>query len=226
MEDLQEASKKSGEKLNFMNHVLKFDDTTKSDLLNTIQYALLGIIPVILLNKLVKYYIPEVDESKSSLEISIEVLAQIIVMFVGLYYTDRLVTFVPPYSGEKYEPYIVKNTVLGVLVIILSLNTKLGEKVNILIDRIFEFVTGTSSVVNEEKQSSSPVVRTENTQANFPTPEKLSKKSEHGNGFDSMYYQTDNPLINASVPSEGFQGGTPLMAANEALGGSFGGSMF
>ena len=46
MEDLQEASKKSGEKLNFMNHVLKFDDTTKSDLLNTIQYALLGIIQV------------------------------------------------------------------------------------------------------------------------------------------------------------------------------------
>lgn len=224
MEDLQEASKKSGEKLNFMNHVLKFDDTTKSDLFNTLQYAFLAIIPIVLLNKGVRAYVPEVDESKSSLEIVIEIFAQILVMFVGLYYIDRLITFVPPYSGEKYEPYITKNSILGVLVIVLSLNTKLGEKVNILTDRIYEFVTGTSNV-EEEKPKNGPVVRTPDNPgatAQFPMPEKLSLKSEANNGFDSMYYKTDNPLINAGTPGENFQGGTPLMAANEALGGAFG----
>jgi hypothetical protein len=225
MEDLQEASKKSGEKLNFMNHVLKFDDTTKSDLFNTLQYAFLAIIPIVLLNKAVRVYIPEVDESKSSLEISIEILAQILVMFFGLYYTDRLVTFLPPYSGDKYEPYIVKNTVLGVLVIVLSLNTKLGEKVNILVDRIFEFVTGTSSQEEEKPKQNGPVLRTTDNggaSAQFPMPEKLSVKSEASNGFDSMYYNTENPLVNANAPTDGFQGGSPLMAANEALGGGFG----
>tara|TARA_B110000967_G_C18841213_1_gene539470 strand:+ start:377 stop:1069 length:693 start_codon:yes stop_codon:yes gene_type:complete len=227
MEDLQEASKKSGEKLNFMNHVLKFDDTTKSDLFNTLQYAFLAIIPVVLLNKSVRVYIPEVDESKTSLEISIEILAQILVMFFGLYYIDRLVTFVPPYSGDKYEPYIVKNTVLGVLVIVLSLNTKLGEKVNILVDRVFEFATGTSSAQEEEKpKNGGPALRTQansgGASAQFPMPEKLSVKSEASNGFDSMYYNTENPLVNANAPADGFQGGSPLMAANEALGGGFG----
>lgn len=226
MEDLQEASKKSGEKLNFMNHVLKFDDTTKSDLFNTLQYAFLAIIPVVLLNKAVRVYIPEVDDSKSSLEISIEILAQVLVMFVGLFYIDRLITFVPPYSGEKYEPYIVKNTILGVLVIVLSLNTKLGEKVNILVDRLFEFVTGSSSQEEEKPKKNGPVVRTpqnSGASAQFPVPEKLSLKSEANNGFDSMYYNTENPLVDANVPSrDGFQVGTPLMAANEALGGSFG----
>ncbi len=223
MEDLQEASKKSGEKLNFMHHVLKFDDTTKSDLFNTLQYALLSVLPIVLLNKGIRFYIPEVDESKSSLEILIEVFAQILVMFLGLFYIDRLVTFVPPYSGEKYEPYIVKNTILGVLVIVLSLNTKLGEKVNILIDRIFEFATGTSNEDAEPKRNNGPAVRTEsNSGPTFPVPEKLSLKSEASNGFDSMYYNTENPLVGASTPGENFQGGTPLMAANEALGGSFG----
>ena len=225
MEDLQDASKKAGEKLNFMNHVLKFDDTTKSDLFNTLQYAFLAIIPVVLLNKVVRVYIPDADESKSSLEISIEVLAQILVMFFGLFYIDRLVTFLPPYSGEKYEPYIVKNTVLGVLVIVLSLNTKLGEKVNILVDRILEFVTGTSSQEEERPKQNGPPVRTPDNggaSAQFPMPEKLSVKSEASNGFDSMYYNTENPLVNANSPGEGFQGGSPLMAANEALGGSFG----
>ena len=96
MEDLQEASKKSGEKLNFMNHVLKFDDTTKSDLLNTLQYAFLAIIPIVLLNKGVRAYVPEVDESKSSLEIVIEIFAQILVMFVGLYYICLLYTSPSP----------------------------------------------------------------------------------------------------------------------------------
>ena len=38
MEDLQDASKKAAEKLNFMNHVLRFDDTTKSDLINTLHH--------------------------------------------------------------------------------------------------------------------------------------------------------------------------------------------
>jgi hypothetical protein len=225
MEDLQDASKKAGEKLNFMNHVLKFDDTTKSDLFNTLQYAFLAIIPVVLLNKVVRVYIPDADESKSSLEISIEVLAQILVMFFGLFYIDRLVTFLPPYSGEKYEPYIVKNTVLGVLVIVLSLNTKLGEKVNILVDRVFEFVTGTSLQEEERPKQTGPVVRSPDNggaSAQFPMPEKLSVKSEASNGFDSMYYNTENPLVNANSPGEGFQGGSPLMAANEALGGSFG----
>ena len=42
----------------FFKHVFNFDDDSKSDILNVIQYALVAIIPIIILIKVIsKYYI-------------------------------------------------------------------------------------------------------------------------------------------------------------------------
>ena len=35
----------------FLKHVFNFDDDSKSEILNILQYALLAIIPIVLLNK-------------------------------------------------------------------------------------------------------------------------------------------------------------------------------
>ena len=35
----------------FFKHVFNFDDDSKSDILNIIQYALIAIIPIVILNK-------------------------------------------------------------------------------------------------------------------------------------------------------------------------------
>ena len=44
--------------------------------------------------------------------------------------------------------------------------------------------------------------------------------------FDQMYQQNPTPLVNANSPAPQQMGPPPLMAANEALGGSGFGSMF
>ena len=61
----------------------------------------------------------------------------------------------------------------------------------------------------------------------FPTPEKLTKKNEPSQvNYNSMHQTTTTPMVNASTPQSAFNpGASELMAANEALGGSFG-SMF
>ena len=63
---------------NFFKHVFNFDDDSKSDILNIIQYALIAIIPIVILNKTIGKYVPEADDKKSSLEVSAEVIIQII----------------------------------------------------------------------------------------------------------------------------------------------------
>ena len=68
----------------FFKHVFNFDDDSKSEILNIIQYALIALIPVILLNKSMSNYVPEADDKKGSLELSAEIVIQIIVMLVGL----------------------------------------------------------------------------------------------------------------------------------------------
>lgn len=145
-------------KKSFFKYVFNFDNDTKSELLNVLQFTILSIIPVVLLNKGISKYIPEVDEKKSSLEIVAEILIQIVVMCLGLFIINRIITYLPTYSGEKYPEHSIIYAILPVLMIILSLQTRLGEKVSVLSDRVLELWEGKSSNAkqggkNNSKQS-------------------------------------------------------------------------
>jgi hypothetical protein len=138
--DSSDSSKKG-----FLKHVFNFDNDSKSDILNIIQYTLIAIIPVIVLNKCMQKYVPEADEKKGSVEILAEVLIQIIVMFIGLLIIHRIITYIPTYSGMEYPEFSIIFIILAILMITLSLQTKLGEKVSILVDRITELWEGPKS---------------------------------------------------------------------------------
>ena len=126
----------------FIQHILNFDTSTKNELLNVSQYSLLCIIPIVLMNKGMSRLFPEADESKGTLELSVEVAGQIVSLFLSMFFINRLVTYIQPYSGEKYPPVHLVNVSLAFLVIVLSFQTQLAEKVEILVDRITELWTG------------------------------------------------------------------------------------
>ena len=56
-------------KKTFFNHVFSTTEESRAEFLNIIQYSSLGILPVIVLNKIVNRIIPDADSDKSSLEI-------------------------------------------------------------------------------------------------------------------------------------------------------------
>lgn len=126
----------------FIQHVFLFDDSTKSELLNIAQYATLAAVPISFLIKMMNKYIAPSNPNKSSLELIIEILAQIIALFFGLFFIHRIITFVPTYSGENYPKVDVLYVVLSVMVITMSLQTKLGEKMNVLSKRVMELWSG------------------------------------------------------------------------------------
>ena len=86
----------------FVNHVFDFGDDSK-DLMNLVQFSVLAIVPLILLNKSIHNVIPEANQLKGSLELSMEILGQLVLMLSGLVLVQRVVTFVPTYSGENYK---------------------------------------------------------------------------------------------------------------------------
>ena len=213
MESVEEKTSSAS----FINHVFNFDDESKSEILNIIQYSGLSIIPVIFLNKSIQKYIPEADEDKGSLEILAEILVQIIIMFVGILFIHRIITFIPTYSNEKYAKLHVTNIILAFMVIVLSLQTKLGEKVNILIDRGLDLVDGKTSLKLQKQETpiqppppqppqSLPPVRPQQQQ---PTP-----------NLQGIYQGPTTPLVEANVPIE--SNSFEPMAANETMGGGFG----
>lgn len=226
MESLDELSKINNGKPSFVKHVFNFDEDSKSDMLNIVQYAVLALVPVVIFNKLMQKYIPEADEEKSSLEITAEVLAQIISMFLVILLIHRLVTFVPTYSGEKYKDFSVTNIILAMLVIVLSLQTKLGEKVSILVDRVIELWEGPKDTNSKNKGNvkvSQPISQNQvainqslgtTTIASLP----IQTQSQQLPDYNQMYQQDNTPLIGAASP--GIEAMEP-MAAN-AGGGAFG----
>ena len=153
MESLEEKSNSSK---GFFKYVFNFDEDSKGEILNVIQYAVLAIIPVVVLNKMIQRFVPEVDENKGSGEILVEVIIQVIVMFIGLLFINRIITYIPTFSKMAYPEMQIIMFVLPVLMIVLSLQTRIGEKVSILSDRVKEVWDGkmsnTSSSTNSKNQ--------------------------------------------------------------------------
>jgi hypothetical protein len=219
---------------NFFKYVFNFDDNSKYDMMNIAQYTFIALIPVVGLNKAIQKFVPEADEEKSSLELLAEVLIQVIVMFFGLLFIHRIVTFVPTYSGVRYPDFSIIFIVLAVLMITLSLQTKLGEKVSILTERLYELWDGTSSDKKKKKngkngvkvsqpisgQQSSPVYNDSTSISMLPSGGQMQQSPN----FDSMVRADTTPLVNAAVPGGGIEGFGEPMAANAVLGGAFGGS--
>jgi hypothetical protein len=219
----------------FFKYVFNFDDNTKSEVLNIMQYSILSLIPVVILNKAMQRYVPEADEQKGSLEVLAEVVLQVFVLFLGLFFVNRLVTYLPTYSGTKYPEFSVVNIVLIGLVILLSLQTKLGEKVSILTDRIAELWEGTAKKKDDKakKQANSakvvqPASQTQNSQQMAIT-QSLYGGQQQPNlpDYNSTYINANDAsslIGNTSPGMESMmnmqQGGvTEPMAANDALGG-------
>jgi hypothetical protein len=226
-------------KKNFFKHVFNFDDDSKSDMLNIIQYSLIAIIPVIILNKSMQKYVPEADEQKGNLEILAEILLQVIVMFIGLLTVHRMVTFVPTYSGMEYPEFSIIFIILAVLMITLSLQTKLGEKVSILTERLTELWEGKTD--NKKKkgnvkvsqpisQNGQPTNQSAMNQAMYndgtsinslPTTD-MSTSAQPMPNYNAMHRQDTTPMVGAASPGDQSEGFNLPVAASDVLGG-FGG---
>jgi hypothetical protein len=189
-------------------------------------------------------YVPESDVKKSSMEVVAEILVQVIVMFMGILVIHRMITFVPTYSGMKYPDYNVIFSILAILMITMSLQTKLGEKVNILVERIVDLWEGNTDDKKKKKkkqqgqqqqqQSSQIIMPRVNQEAMTPMNTGYSDGTAIGSlptssgdgsttNYDNMYRKDNNPLVNAATPGGGVEGFMEPMAANSVLGsGAFG----
>ena len=220
MDSLEELTKSNG-KVGFVKHVFNFDEESKADILNIIQYSVLAILPLVLFNKSLQKLVPEANDEKNSIELSLEVIAQVVIVFLGMLFIHRIVTFFPTYSGSKYADLNVTNIVLSVLIILLSLQTKLGEKISILAERATDFWNGEDR--KKKKKKSSQSQQSPQEQALADTTSIASLPVQQQPNFNQMY-QTDNtPLIGASTPGSDMM--VEPMAAN-AMGGSAFGSIF
>jgi hypothetical protein len=236
---------KGGQRAGFIDHVFRFDTETRSELLNITQYGLLATPLIFMMNKVVQRAFPEVDDSKYSLEITAEVAGQLVSLIVALFFIHRLITFVPTYSEVGYTHLNYLAVIVAVLTVILSIQSKLGEKVMILADRLSMATVGVP--ISEDRASKRKSSRAEAPKVAVPThqPSQSDYVSaapgmsmpNTGGGVPeythpSMVPQVQSPMMmaQATQPSNTGAGYDSMyqasmfepMAANGAIGGGFG----
>lgn len=99
---MEEPKKEVG----FVGHVFNFDDASRQDMMNVAQYSVLAAVFAVLLNKGMDAYIPEVNATKPSSALILEVCLQLVAMFLLVVFAHRVIEFIPTMSGVKYAPTI------------------------------------------------------------------------------------------------------------------------
>tara|TARA_B100001175_G_scaffold248340_2_gene215133 strand:+ start:5978 stop:6727 length:750 start_codon:yes stop_codon:yes gene_type:complete len=226
----------------FFNHVFNFDSDNKANMLNLVQYILIGIIPIVLTLKAIKIYIPEEDDTKQTLEISLEVVIQLVSIFFAIWFIDRLIRYFPTYSGVAYHKFNEVNFVLPLLIILVTMQTKLGAKINILVERALDIWNGGAHVGNSNQGNvrvSQPIVtpgihqvsRADNLDNTLIAPPAQQLPAQNNISMIDALPNMANTGGNAGLSSfqnqaiqNSFMEAMEPMAANGALGGAFGAS--
>ena len=246
MESSNDDSKKS-----FLKYVFNFDEDSKTELMNILQFAIIGIIPITILIKLLEKYIPESDDKKGSIEILAEIVIQIICLLVGLFFIVRLIMYFPTFSGIDYPKLTILTCTITILVSMISIESHLTDKINILLDRLYELWEGKTADIKKKGQPQSnsnnsnvkitqpisqrPIMNSQppNRQTNYndgtsinslPTQDMSSSSQQQLPNYNAMYRNDSTPLVDAASPgqpNEGFS--NEPMAASDALGGGWGG---
>ena len=91
--DKQESTPTTSSANTIIKHIFKFDDDTKSTLMNLSQYMVLAIIPVAILQNISEKVFPEFDASKGTMELLAENTRSIIndthgiILYSSCYYS-------------------------------------------------------------------------------------------------------------------------------------------
>ena len=216
----------SENKKTFISHVFSSTEEGKAEILNVVQYACLGVVPIVCLNKLIQRFIPEADVDKSTIELLAEIFIQLIVMFCGIIVIHRIITFIPTYSGFKYENLALTNVILAFLVLVLSIQTKLGLKTNILVDRVSDMWNGSDS--DDKKKNIKKGVKVSGGPRHIPSQADYIEDDAHHasimpNPMSAAHGNSGYDMMRGPAQDMGYDMGPS--PANGVLGSSFG-SMF
>ena len=178
----------------FFKTVFNFDEDSKAEMMNLLQYMVLAIIPCVIILKAVRVLIPEEDESKGTIEIVAEIIGQIAFMAIAMYFSNKAIRYVPTYSGSNYIGGTeMTGFILPFMVLLLTMQTKIGAKVNILFDRAMDLWHGRSEDAVQVKEGKN------NVKVSQPLAGRHAPSQ--ADSLDNMQLLPNNPGVTMQVPN-------------------------
>ena len=220
-------------KLGFFSYVFNFDDNNKTLLLNLFQYSYIAIPLVVIILKLINHYTPLEDDTKGTLEIMCEVLFSVAAILLAIWFINKIIRYVPTISKTAYPVFNEVNFIIPLFIMLFTMQTKLGSKINILVERLVDLYDGKTNLKAKEKEKKDYTT----TQPISSIPTHQSSRADFNQSLPQLNQLPPPGQVPAAPPQAGDQQQqqTPdfnqmyqePMAANEAFGGGmFGGSAF
>ena len=146
-------------KKGFFEYVFNFDSINTSQLSNLYQYTFIAIPLILLSLKTLNYFSPDIDESKGTLEILFEIFVSINWILLSIWFVNKIIRYIPTKSKMAYPIFNETNFVLPLLIVLFTMNTKLGNKINVLIERLVDLYDGKTNLKtnNNIKQSNKDI---------------------------------------------------------------------
>lgn len=206
---------------NILQFIFQMEEINKFSMMNIMQYTVIAIIPIMLFQWFLQTYTPRATISKSSIEISLELIMYLGILFIGLYFIHRFVIYFPPYSNKEYPRLHIIYFIIPILFALLVVReSNFSQKINILRHRIYNVWNGT-----QEKYQKEPMTSNENAtqDTNIPMLPTQNNINNNNNGTlinqlplptSAGMEQFDNPQQKTIIQNE-------PVAANSMLGGNW-----
>ena len=188
-----------------------FNDDTKETIINITQFSFIAFIPIYLLVKGLNI-IPEASDKKGVLENIFEIILYLIILIVGSVIIAKFAIYFKPFSGTPYPEFTLYPMIFSSILVGLSFQTKLSEKVSNVKDKISNKINPTQT-----KPTQNPMQLTQMSQmSQLPqmtqtpqTPQTPQTKTQQLPNYNQMY--ENQPIDPMNEPF-----------ASNLLGGSFG----
>lgn len=206
----------------FFSTVFNFDETSKNDILNIIQYGILAIVLISLILKVVETYSPCYDENKDTIAIIIEILLECIFLLLSFVFIHRIIAYIPTMSATSYLPQNLITVILPFIYVLLNQST-LNRKINLVLNRLL----GKRESFDNKKKDIKVSQPLSNQLSGMTNPTSLLPQGINTTQIPSMHQQSASPTIDPDYNSMYSSNNTPMtagqpefepVAANSVLG--------
>ena len=123
----------------FISKVFSIDADAKSGLMNGVQYIAMAVVPVAMVDILMKKLFTDTDpHSKGSIELLAEVLGQAVITLILLFCVHKVIIAIPTYSGSSMNRINYTTLSLGLLMGYFALNHQIRNKMSVIFDRLYD----------------------------------------------------------------------------------------
>jgi hypothetical protein len=216
----------------FFTYVFKLSRFKQEDLMNIVQYTLLSIVPVILFVYFTKKYFPSLEENDSSLYIFTITVIELIFMIIGIFFIDRIINYIPTYSGKYYETINLTTIVIIFVLFMLITETGFKKRTLVMLERFDKFFFIDDALIRKFGGEVRPFnFATDEIFRDKKQPNKNNKNNNKGNagagprveGMETNMSQQAPPSIN--IPTAGpMLPQRPFTPGPVSMGGGSGGN--